>query len=51
MRTRSRPPPMLTRGVIRSVWLAKAAPSAGAGAAVQVPTQCVVSFMAFDASS
>jgi hypothetical protein len=42
---------MLTRGVMRSVWLAKAAPSAGAGAAVQVPTQCVVSLMAFDASS
>jgi hypothetical protein len=30
---------MLTRGIIRSVWLLKAAPSAGAGAAVQVPTQ------------
>src|SRR5262249_62295417 len=43
MRTRSRVPPMLTRGIIRSVWFAKAAPSAGAGAAVQVPTQCEVS--------
>src|SRR5262249_59111209 len=41
MRTRSVLPPTLTRGIIRSVWLAKAAPSAGAGAAVQVPTQCM----------
>src|SRR5947207_10656705 len=37
---------MLTRGIIRSVWFAKAAPSAGAGAAVQVPTQCVSSLTA-----
>src|SRR5438445_11718964 len=43
MRTRSRLPPILTRGIIRSVWLLKAAPSAGAGAAVQVPIQCVSS--------
>src|SRR5215813_3746139 len=43
MRTRRRVPPMLTRGIIRSVWFAKAAPSAGAGAAVQVPIQCEVS--------
>src|SRR5713101_5005573 len=50
MRTRSRLPPILTRGIIRSVWLLKAAPSAGAGAAVHVPTQCVLSLMAFDAS-
>src|SRR5262249_59546314 len=42
---RTRLPPRLTRGIIRSVWLLKAAPSAGAGAAVQVPTQCVVSAM------
>src|SRR2546425_11905485 len=42
MRTRSRLPPRLTRGIIRSVWLLKAAPSAGAGAVVQVPTQCVM---------
>src|SRR6185503_9888853 len=39
-RTRSVSPPMLMRAFIRSVWLANAAPSAGAGAAVQVPTQC-----------
>src|SRR5256886_13478872 len=45
MRTRSRLPPILTRGIIRSVWLLKAAPSAGAGAAVQVPTQWVLSAM------
>src|SRR5262245_38929000 len=45
MRTRSTLPPMLTRGIMRSVWLANAAPSAGAGAAVQVPTQCASSFM------
>src|SRR5262245_23816591 len=51
MRTRSLLPPMLTLGIIRSVWLLKAAPSAGAGAAVQVPTQCVLSLTAFDASS
>src|SRR5713226_2551186 len=50
MRTRSPLPPILTRGIIRSVWLLKATPSAGAGAAVQVPTQCVFSLMAFDAS-
>ena len=31
---------MLTRGIIRSVWLLKAAPSPGRGVAVQVPTQC-----------
>src|SRR5881628_2917736 len=49
MRTRSTRPPMLTRGIIRSVWLLKAAPSPGAGAAVQVPTQCMV-FVAIDAS-
>src|SRR5438876_2654043 len=47
MRTRSVLPPMLTRGIIRSVWLLKAAPSAGAGAAVQVPTQCALSVMVF----
>ena len=46
MRTRNRRPPMLTRGIMRSVWLLKAAPSAGAGAAVQVPTQCGLSLMA-----
>src|SRR2546426_2210494 len=45
MRTRSRLPPRLTRGIIRRVWLLKAAPSAGAGAAVQVPTQWVLSAM------
>src|SRR5207249_3841217 len=45
IRTRSALPPMLTRGIMRSVWLANAAPSAGAGAAVQVPTQCVSSLM------
>src|SRR2546426_10997742 len=45
MRTRSGLPPILTRGIIRSVWLLKAAPSAGAGAAVQVPTQWVLSAM------
>jgi len=45
MRTRSLLLPILTRGIIRSVWLLKAAPSAGAGAAVQVPTQCVSSLM------
>src|SRR5262245_66092853 len=45
MCTRSALPPMLTRGIMRSVWLANAAPSAGAGAAVQVPTQCVLSLM------
>src|SRR5215471_5407420 len=43
-------PPMLTRGIMRSVWLLKAAPSPGAGAAVQVPTQCGVSIGAIDAS-
>jgi hypothetical protein len=32
---------MLTRAFIRSVWLAKEAPSAGAGAVAQVPTQCL----------
>src|SRR5437868_7774821 len=42
MRTRRLPPPRLTRGIIRSVWLLKAAPSAGAGAAVHVPTQCAI---------
>ena len=31
---------MLMRAFIRSVWLLKAAPSAGAGAVAQVPTQC-----------
>src|SRR5204862_7466323 len=46
MRTRSRLPPMLTRGIIRSVWLLKATLSAGAGAAVQVPTQCMLSLTA-----
>src|SRR6059036_2321 len=45
MRTRSILPPILTRGIIRSVWLLKAAPSAGAGAAVQMPTQWVLSAM------
>src|SRR2546428_5560557 len=50
MRTRSMRAPILTRGIIRSVWLLKAAPSPGAAAAVQVPTQCMVSLMAFDAS-
>src|SRR5262249_44627970 len=45
IRTRSALPPMLTRGIMRSVWLANAAPSAGAGAAVHVPTQCVLSVM------
>jgi hypothetical protein len=43
MRRRTLLPPILTRGIIRSVWLLKAAPSAGAGAAVQVPTQCALS--------
>src|SRR5689334_2027106 len=39
MRTRSRSPPMLMRGFMRSVWLLKlTTPSAGAGAAAQVPT-------------
>src|SRR5262249_58127233 len=46
IRTRSTLPPRLTRGIILNVWFAKAAPSPGAGAAVQVPTQCVVSIMA-----
>src|SRR6266446_1110874 len=50
MRTRSMRAPILTRGIIRSVWLLKAAPSPGAAAAVQVPTQCMLSLMAFDAS-
>src|SRR2546427_905667 len=50
MRTRSMRAPILTRGIIRSVWLLKAAPSPGAGAADQVPTQCMLSLMAFDAS-
>src|SRR5512132_2330751 len=45
MRTRSLLPPILTRAIIRSGWLLKAAPSARAGAAVQVPTQCVLSLM------
>src|SRR4029450_4817479 len=45
MRPRSALPPMLTRGIMRSVWLANAAPSAGAGAAVQVPTQYVLSLI------
>src|SRR5437773_8205991 len=31
---------MLARMFIRKVWLLKATPSAGAGAVVQVPTQC-----------
>jgi hypothetical protein len=34
-------PPRLIRGCIRNVWLLNATPSAVAGAAVQVPTQCV----------
>ena len=43
MRTRSRSPPMLIRGFMRSVWLLKpTTPSAGAGAAAQVPTQCLL---------
>src|SRR5580704_1207642 len=43
MRTRSRSPPMLMRGFMRSVWLLKpTTPSAGAGAAAQVPTQCLL---------
>src|SRR5436189_74894 len=43
MRTRSRSPPRLMRGFILSVWLLKPTmPSAGAGAAAQVPTQCVL---------
>src|SRR5258708_336051 len=43
MRTRSRSPPRLRRGFIRSVWLLKPTiPSAGAGAAAQLPTQCLV---------
>src|SRR2546425_927292 len=34
---------MLTRGFMRSVWLLKPTmPSAGAGAAAQVPTQCLL---------
>jgi hypothetical protein len=32
---------MLTRAFIRKVWLLNAAPSAGAGAVAQVPTQCM----------
>ena len=39
-RTRRVSPPMLARTFIRSVWLLNATPSAGAGAVVQVPTQC-----------
>src|SRR5277367_1629784 len=39
-RTRRILPPRLTRPFIRSVILLKATPSAGAGATVQVPTQC-----------
>src|SRR5215475_7414741 len=42
MRTRSRSPPRLMRGFMRSVWLLNpTTPSAGAGAAAQVPTQCL----------
>ncbi len=40
-RTRSVSPPMLMRAVMRNVWLLSAAPSAGAGAVAQVPTQCM----------
>src|SRR5882757_8394049 len=39
-RTRIVSPPMLTRGNIRMVGLLSATPSAGAGVADQVPTQC-----------
>src|SRR6185436_3389770 len=39
-RTRSVSPPRLARTFIRKVWLLNATPSAGAGAVVQVPTQC-----------
>src|SRR3954452_13881632 len=39
-RTRSSVAPRLTRPFIRSVMLLNATPSAGAGATVQVPTQC-----------
>src|SRR5689334_9599735 len=46
IRTRIRLPPRLTRGIMRSVWLLNAAPSAEAGAAVQVPIQCMLSVMA-----
>src|SRR6266446_108796 len=43
MRTRSRSPPRLIRGFIRIVWLLKPTnPSAGAGAAAQLPTQCLL---------
>src|SRR5260370_1473868 len=43
MRTRSRSPPRLIRGFIRIVWLLKpTTPSAGAGAAAQLPTQCLL---------
>src|ERR1019366_9005712 len=44
-RTRIVSPPMLTRGNMRIVGLLSATPSAGAGVAVHVPTQCdVMSF-------
>ena len=39
IRTRTCSPPRLTRAFMRNVWLLKAAPSAGAGVVVQVPTQ------------
>src|SRR5436190_24351471 len=43
MRTRSVSPPRLRRGIIRSVWLLNpTTPSAGAGAAAQLPTQCLL---------
>src|SRR5215472_14274496 len=45
-RTRSVSPPILMRAFIRSVWLANAPVSAGAGVAVQVPTQCMPLVMA-----
>src|SRR5262249_16698183 len=45
IRTRSALPPMLTRRIMPSVSVANAGPSAGAGAAVQVPTQCVLSLI------
>src|SRR5665213_1089892 len=41
-RTRIISPPMLMRGNMRIVGLLSATPSAGAGVAVHVPTQCVM---------
>jgi hypothetical protein len=39
---------MLTRAIMRSVWLRSATPSTGAGVVVQVPTQCMLSCFVID---